>query len=65
MALDNSYPTRCLSCEVPIKNADAVENPDKTGSDRKVAIAPTPNVRITMCHTPTQSVNATVTVTWG
>lgn len=59
-----SYPTRCFSCDVPIRNADAVENPDKTGSDKKVAIAPTPNMRITMCHTPTHKVNVMVTATW-
>lgn len=59
--LGKSYPTRCLSCEVPIRNADAVENPDRTGSDRKVAIAPTPKMRMTMCQKPTHRVKATVT----
>lgn len=63
LARGRSYPTRCLSCEVPMRNADADENPDKTGSDRKVAMAPTPNSRITTCHRPTQRVNAMVTFT--
>lgn len=63
MALGNSYPTRCLSCEVPIKNADAVENPDRTGSDRNVAMAPTPKIRIIICQKPTQRVKARVTCT--
>ena len=58
-----SYPTRCLSCDVPIRKADAVENPDRTGSDRNVAMAPTPKMRMIMCQKPTHRVKATVTRT--
>ena len=58
-----SYPTRCLSCDVPIRNAEAEENPDRTGSDRKVAIAPTPKMRMITCQKPTHKVKATVTCT--
>ena len=48
---------------MPIRNADAVEKPDNTGSDRKVAMAPTPKIRMIMCQNPTQSVKAIVTCT--
>lgn len=48
-----------------MRKADAVENPDSTGSDKKVAIAPMPKMRMIMCQKPTQSVNAIVTWTWS
>lgn len=47
-----------------MRNADAVENPERTGSDRNVAIAPTPKMRMIMCQKPTHSVKATVTCTY-